>query len=943
MINILRAQFEDLRNSVSGKWAERIMAQIAYAMKLSEGKQGKFDSIIEKTIKYLYEKYEADGVIGKATAFKAEEILSEMSQEAKRLSIVCVAHAHIDMNWMWGMAETVAVTLDTFRTMLDLMKEYPEFKFSQSQASVYNIVEEYDPEMLKEIKSRVHEGRWEVTASTWVETDKNMPNGESLARHILYTKRYLANLLDISPDGLNLDFEPDTFGHSANVPEILQKGGVKYYYHCRGYVGNNIYRWKAPSGSTVLVYREPFWYNETINNDIVLQIPEFCMKHGLDTVLKVYGVGDHGGGPTRRDIEKLIEMSGWPVFPTIRLGTFGEFFSLLDKVSDRFPIVDRELNFIFTGCYTTQARIKQSNKMGEARLNKAELFGAFSANYVKGDYSFKSYEAAWRKLLFNQFHDILPGSGVIETREYAMGQSQQVFAVANTVLSKALRNVASQIDTSSLPVYEDGLRDSISEGAGVGYSVNDYGLPQTERGVGKGRIIHFFNPSLHDRTEPVELTIWDWPGDMNRMQITDIDGKAADFQILTGKSQQLEVKDFWGHKYINLLVNTKIPACGYSTYVLNESNDFKPVIMEDLYRVEKSENYILENDNIKAVFDSCNMSLISLTDKKASVEMIRPDRPSCIFRVIDEDDSKGMTAWIVGRYMNIAELNKDVKPGKVLIDSNSLRQFITYGIKFRGSSLDVMISLDKNSSRLDFNVECDWQERAVKGSSVPQLNFYAPFEYICSSYKYDIPFGTIQRESLNNDVPANSWGLGVPGKKVGSALMLISNSKYGFRGTEDSLSLNLLRSSYDPDPYPENGVHKFRFAVDIVQNHMDNKILIDKAYDFCHPVSFISGRKHDGSLPLEGSFLKLIKGTVAVSTVKLPEDCNSNKQMLIRLYETSGENTKTAFKLPHNVSKAWFTDINENELSDGGIIDISGDYIEFEVHANSIVNVIIEH
>ncbi len=111
--------------------------------------------------------------------------------------------------------------------MLDLMNEYPGFTFSQSQASVYRIVEEHDPELLKEIRRRVKEGRWEVTASTWVETDKNMPCGESLARHVLYTKRYLARLFDLEGERLAIDFEPDTFGHSRNVPEILARGGVR--------------------------------------------------------------------------------------------------------------------------------------------------------------------------------------------------------------------------------------------------------------------------------------------------------------------------------------------------------------------------------------------------------------------------------------------------------------------------------------------------------------------------------------------------------------------------------------------------------------------------------------------------------------------------------------------------------------------------------------------
>ena len=250
---------EEIRKKSAGYWSNRIISQLEYAIKLSEVNGGKFDGLIETVIAYIREKFLQDDTVTRETAVEAEKKLAVLEQDAKRYKVVCAAHAHIDMNWMWGYAETVAITLDTFRTMLNIMEEYPDYKFSQSQASVYKIVEEYDPDMLGEIKKRIKEGRWEVTASTWVETDKNMPTGESLSRHILYTKRYLSKLLDIKPETLNLDFEPDTFGHSQNVPEILCSGGIKYYYFCRGYEGHYHFRCKAPSGSSVLVYREPHW------------------------------------------------------------------------------------------------------------------------------------------------------------------------------------------------------------------------------------------------------------------------------------------------------------------------------------------------------------------------------------------------------------------------------------------------------------------------------------------------------------------------------------------------------------------------------------------------------------------------------------------------------------------------------------------------------------
>ena len=231
--------YDKLKNyeNISGAnyWSRRIGAELQYLANLSASKDDIYNKQIEEALDFLLAVYNETSAITKSDALKAEEMLASLGEAAKAITVLCISHAHIDMNWMWGFHETVSVTVDTFRTMLNLMKEYPEFTYAQSQASVYRIIEQYAPDMLDEIKKYIHEGRWELTASHWVETDKNMPNGESLSRHILYTKRYLADLFDIDPNSLNLDYEPDTFGHNANVPEILQNGGVDYYYHCRGY------------------------------------------------------------------------------------------------------------------------------------------------------------------------------------------------------------------------------------------------------------------------------------------------------------------------------------------------------------------------------------------------------------------------------------------------------------------------------------------------------------------------------------------------------------------------------------------------------------------------------------------------------------------------------------------------------------------------------------
>ena len=354
----------------------RILAELNFALQLSKRNGGKFDGEIDRALSMLENAMEADGVLTRSVCAAAEEKLMPLAEASKEYEVIYVSHAHIDMNWMWPWHETVAVTLETFRTMLKLLEEYPQFTFSQSQASVYRIVEEFEPEMLEKIKKYVHEGRWEVTASTWVEADKNMPNLESMAHHLLMTKEYLSRLLDIDPATLNLDYEPDTFGHSENVPEILQKGGVKYMYHCRGYEGHAIYNWQAPSGASVLTVRDHTWYLAHVSPHFALHVPEYCREYGITEYLRVYGVGDHGGGPTRQDLSFILEMQKWPVFPEMVFSTYKAFYDYLYEHKAQFPVVRQELNPVFTGCYTTQSRIKMANRLGEAIVGEAQALSA---------------------------------------------------------------------------------------------------------------------------------------------------------------------------------------------------------------------------------------------------------------------------------------------------------------------------------------------------------------------------------------------------------------------------------------------------------------------------------------------------------------------------------------------------------------------------------------
>ncbi len=891
----------------AGYWGERIASELRYCYQLSQLNDGIYNETMRSVIEYVAGKQLETGCICEATVSEAERQLSSIGQVAKAYEVVCAAHAHIDMNWQWGWDETVSVTLDTFRTMLDLMEEYPEFTFSQSQASVYEIVAKHDPDMLQEIKRRVHEGRWEVTASAWVEADKNMPNGESMARHILYTRRYLAKLLDIDPESLNLTFEPDTFGHNVNVPEVLANGGVRYYYHCRGAEGDYLERWTAPSGRSIIVYREPFWYNADITPALAFSIPELCERYGLKKFIKVYGVGDHGGGPTRKDIEKILDMNTWPLFPRIRFGTFAEFFAAVDKVKDNLPVTEGEKNFIFTGCYTSQSRIKLANRMGEAALNEAETFAGIANAVIGAPYSNEAFAQAWQNVLFNQFHDIIPGSCVIASREHAMGLFQETMAIAGSAKKRALAAYAKQIDTSGILADED-IADTRSEGAGAGFGVQSFQISQASRGAGKTRLFHVFNPAPYERNEVTEVVVWDWDYDLERVMWTDAHGKAVAHQVL-------ESGRYWGHTYTKMLIAASAPACGYSTYVMTQRQSVEPKISFPRDpRVETQPQLVLENELIKAVFDQQNCTLVSLLDKRTGEQLV--SAPAALFRMIDEDITRG-TAWRVGRYKRVDHVVDDVK--LVKLERGELRQTITYEVAARDSKLTVAISLDTDSPRLDFAVECDWQEVGNKEKGVPQLNFHVPLAYECATYKYDVPYGVIAREPMDWDVPANSWAQAIKAEGK-SQLMVVTDSKYGFRGVNNSLAVTLIRSSFDPDPYPENGkIHRIRLSL-YADATGTNQEAITRAYDSNHPLTVLSSRgRTKGVLPLSQAFLEVVGGSAVVAAVKRPEASSAESELIVRVYEAEGAQSEVSLAFAQHVVQACFVDINEKPLANDGI------------------------
>ena len=899
------------------KHAERICSELTYLDALSALRGGIYDEQLEQAADLLLERIADDGVITAHAVAETESALSDLAPAAKSLKEIFVAHAHIDMNWQWGYNETAAITVDTFRTMLALMREYPDFTFAQSQASTYEIIEKYRPDLLPEIRERIREGRWEVTAAEWVEPDKNMPSGESLTRQLLEARKYLTHLLEIPAEKIRIDFVPDTFGHAITVPEILADAGIRYLYHCRGSEGPCFYRYRAPSGKEILAYREYGWYNKDITPACFEIVPGFCAQEKLDTFLCVYGVGDHGGGPTRLDIERILEYRSWPLTPDIRFGTYGEFFDIAACSGIDFPIVDKERNFLFAGCYTTQARIKMANRIAEARAFEAESLAVAATALTDVPCDPTRFETPWRNILFNHFHDILPGSGTVETREYALGRFQETLATLQTSASASMQAIADRIDTSSLGFDED--PNSRAEGGGVGFATGADGgfrLPSAERGRGAVRAIHVFNPTAYERDEVTEITVWDYNYDPEQTVILDDGGIPLPFTLLADVRQPN--KGYWGHTYRTYLVRVRVPALGYTTLTVRQRPyegylSTPPVTYEHTdHTFVNDAPIVLENEKIRAVFEKSTGRLTELFDKRTQEMLIHT--PSCFFRAIEENPVYGFIAWRIGPYSKVTDLNACGVRLTSLIHDPLYSRF-SYVIDYGRSSIRAEITLRQNSEMLEYALTVDFKEDAIHGKSIPQLAFAVPVSYRTDGTSLsEIPYGTLVRPAMPCDIPTHG-ALGINGHAK-HTVALLADTKYGFRCDGGEGQITLLRNAYHPDPYSDSGIHHIRLGVAACASEEIGSL----SSRLCHSLPYVSGQCHSGTLPTSARFASL-KGKARLSALKPAED---GAGFVARLYSVCDTPEDVTLTLATSIRRAALTDtaeqpLDEFPLSDGTV------------------------
>jgi len=799
----------------------------------------------------------------------------------------------------------VAVTNDTFQTMLALMDEFPGFIYSQSQASTYELIERYNPPMFEAIRERVREGRWEVTASQWVEGDKNMASGESISRHLLYAREYFWEKFGLSPEDVQVDFEPDTFGHPATLPTILARGGVKYYYHCRGSHGPHLYWWVGPDGSRLLVFNDVVWYMCAVEPKIADPLVEYSQATGLKFKPVLYGVGDHGGGPTRRDLRRIVEMNAWPVYPNVEYSTLHRFFRMAEEAAPDLPEVVSERNFVFTGCYTSQARQKWANRHGENLLFAAEVAATVGSHAAGVAYPHGNLDEAWKHLLFDQFHDILPGSGTRDTRDYALGRAQESQAAASMARSNALRALSERVDTASLRgafaedaerAYKDRLESGRSLGAGVGYatgtgSESAFSVAQTS-----DRAFLVFNPLPYERREVVEVKLWDTELDPKQLVVT---GEGVEPRPL----QVLDEGRYWGHTYRTVAFPVDVPALGYrvvcvsdrlaeldmSAWAAGESGDPWAGMMGSWRKIQPPD-YTLENEFLRVRLDPASGGMASLFDVRTGREWVPEGALSGILQYCVEAN-QGMTAWVIGQFLTREDL-LDGGTLKKVHDGPYVRAF-RWTRAVGQSKLELDVTVRQGVPRVEFRLRVDWREIGSREGGTPHLKVRFPLAVRDPGARYEIPFGSIRRDLFDGqEVPALRWA--DLSEEGGCGVTLANSSKYGFSVERNSLNMTLLRASIDPDPLPDLGEHVIEYAL---LPHGDGWTVGDcmrAGEEMNVPLVAMSCGFHGGDLPSAMSFASLKDGNVRLAALKESQDGGA---IVVRLVEVGGAMTEARLTL----------------------------------------------
>lgn len=734
------------------------------------------------------------------------------------------AHAHLDVAWLWPIAETRRKAHHTFASVLALMERFPGFHFTASSAQLYDYVQSADPELFERVRTRVAEGRWEPIGGMWIEPDCNLTSGESLVRQLLLGRRYFAREFGYRDA---VAWLPDTFGFATNLPQILAGAGMRFFFtHKLNWNDTNrfpydLWCWEGIDGTrlTAHSFDNPIGgYNGQITPAALGETwRNFRGKNEHPESLFTFGLGDGGRGLTSDMLERITLLDDYPALPKLRQSTVQAYFDQIDPST--LPVWSGELYFEFhRGTYTTQSRIKRLNRAAEHRLYEAETAATLAA--IEGTaYPRDDLTAAWTTVARNQFHDILPGSSIREVNVEAERELTSVVERAVALRDHALDEIA------PLPAEE--------------------------------QQIVVFNPHGFARTISCVAPRPQW---MTQFTLRFADGEGARWQPLDDGS---------------ILIHSDRLIPGVSLTRLS----IQPGEATPITPVATADHRSLENDLVRVELAD-DGTIASFFDKRNRRETL--SGPGNQLRLY-HDLPAAWEAWNLtdtsqqsGRHLSEFELWR-------IIETGPLRATIEIRRRFGDSSIVQRYSLTAGSPRLDIATEIDWHERRTLLRALFPLAIQAPHATFETSYGAVTRANhrNTSRERAQYEVPGHRWA---DLSEQNYGVSLLNDGRYGHSALGNTLGLTLLRSPLDPDPLADIGRHNFTYSLYPHLGDWTSGGTVEAAIDLNSP---LIGRLTTNLQPIHrinpGHWIDV--DGLTVGALKLAEDSDD---IILRLYEPYG-------------------------------------------------------
>ena len=779
-----------------------------------------------------------------------------MTTKKQKIKIHAIGHGHIDPTWLWRWTEGYEEVRATFDSALQRMEETEEFVFSASSACFYKWIKEGDPALFEKIRDRVKEGRWEIAGGLWVEPDCNIPCGEAFVRHALYSQRFFER--EFGKRAL-VGFNPDSFGHAGTLPQLLKKSGIEYYVYMRpqpdvemDYPDGTVFWWESQDGSRLLAAIIPFDYvtgNKGIHAKIdrLRQYP-YKIK-GQQRILCFYGVGNHGGGPTResiRTLKALQQEAG--AAEEVMFSTMEHFFVSLqqDIKPSSIPVIKDELQHHARGCYSAHSEIKRLNRQVEQALMNAERFATIAWLMGFHPYPHDVFEKCWEDVLYNQFHDILAGTSLESSYEDSRDQLGAARHRADVIANQAIQTIARHIDTSA-----EG--NSIVAFNPLPWPVNAALIapPITERCIGRDN--HIVNE--HEELIPSQ----------------EIRGERIDHR--------------------RRIFLAQLPALGYRVFHARSGNKNYKFTLPLSHSATS-----IENMWWRIEFDSHTGQITRLYDVALKLDVLQSGNILVAMVYSSDTWRHGVEGYRVeaGRFR--ASDIRIVEAGEVCV---TLRVVSEYD----KSQAITEYTLYRDFDHIDCAMRVNWQQQY----QTLKLGFETNINNGIATY--EAPYGYQERATDCGEEPGQQFvdltGI-IDGRDYG--FTIVNDCKYGFNVRDNTMRVTLLRSPayahhdngrFDADacwPIMDQGWHRMKFSLIPHACNWREARVVKRAWELNAPPVVHVESAHPGNDKMQAGLVGTESDNVLISVIKCSED---GEDIIIRGYETAGQAAETRLHFPY--------------------------------------------